>query len=82
MMHWSWTPRQVYPASVGVGEDRHRSCNAVASASLAPPGKPRRRGAMLLQQNLTPPPSIDGEQTLDLEGFDLLKDGPAPLFMI
>jgi hypothetical protein len=44
------------------------------------PGKPSRRGATLHQQNRTPPPSIGGEQTLDIKGLDwgldLLKDGP------
>jgi hypothetical protein len=36
----------------------------------APTGKPSHRGAMFLRQNLTPPPSIGGEQTLDLVGLD------------
>jgi hypothetical protein len=37
---------------------------------------------MLHRQNLTPPPSIGGKQTLNLEGLDwgldLLKDVPPP----
>jgi hypothetical protein len=31
---------------------------------------------MLLRQNLTPSPTICGDQTLNLDGLDLLKDGP------
>jgi hypothetical protein len=40
-----------------------------------PPGKPSRKGATLHQQNLAPPPSIGSEQTLNLSGLDLQKDG-------
>jgi hypothetical protein len=54
------------PSENGRSWEKLFLCNDVASASPTPLGKPSRRGATLHQQNLTPPPSIVGEQTLDL----------------
>jgi hypothetical protein len=58
------------PSETGRSWKKLFLCNTVASASPTPPGKPSHREATLLRQNQTPPPSINDEQTLDLDGLN------------
>jgi hypothetical protein len=60
-----WCRRRLPPEN-GRSWEKLFLCNVVASASLSPLRKPSHKGTMLLRQNLTPPPSIGGEQTLNL----------------